>query len=368
MVVGIDCRATVAEAAGRGRLVDELIASFAENRELTSQHEFRLYVRDGSPPEWPADNFKWCPIESRGPLWHVSAARDANRHCDVFLSTNSYLTPLFLKIPTVTFVYDMIPFKREFSPRLRSLVIERLLLRLAIGKSSRLIAISRSTASDLASLFPNAASKAEVVPLAANNRFSEDITDEQIDEVRRRYGLERSYMLVVGTLEPRKNLPRLIDAYLGLGDELQEEYGLAIAGLQGWNTNEIDERISDAEGRVTFLGYVPDADLAALYRGCALFCYPSLYEGFGLPVLEAMKAGAPVVTSNTSSMPEVGGEAPLYIDPQQVADIREALDSLLKDDEKRASMARIGIERAKEFSWDKVTNEVLRICQEVGGR
>src|SRR5439155_10747587 len=152
--------------------------------------------------------------------------------------------------------------------------------------------------------FSGIESKSSVVPLAASETLT---TEVPADEVRRRYGLEQPFVLSTGTLEPRKNLQRLIEAFARLPDELRRKHLLVLVGPRGWEESEI-VRQAEAEG-VRLLGHVPDEDLGALYRLCTVFCYPSLYEGFGLPVLEAMQAGAPVVTSNVSSLPEVGGDA-----------------------------------------------------------
>ncbi len=368
MVLGIDCRATVAGAAGRGRLVFELVNALKNNPELTSEHRLRLYVREHELLESSPSNFEWCADLSRGPLWHRSVARDANRTCDVFLSTNSYLTPLFLKIPTVTYIYDLIPFNRQLKPRMSSAMIERLLLRTAAKRSDRLIAISQSTASDLIDRYPETASKTNVVLLAADTRFSSQVSDAEISRVLDKYGLQKKYVFVVGTLEPRKNLPRLIDAYVGLEAVIRDEYQLVIAGAKGWSTSEIYKNLEDQKDHVLPLGFVPDGDLAALYRACTVFCYPSLYEGLGLPVLEAMRAGAPVITSETSSMPEVGGDAAMYIDPHDTEDISTAISHLLKDDRSRSAMGKRGIEQSTKFSWDQVAHDVIEACQDVVSR
>ena len=149
-------------------------------------------------------------------------------------------------------------------------------------------------------------------------------------------------MLAVGTLEPRKNLPRLVEAYRRLGGELAERHQLVVVGARGWQTGETLSALRSLGERCTMLGYVSDAALAELYRRCAVFCYPSLGEGFGLPVLEAMAAGAAVLTSNVSSLPEVGGEAVEYADPLDVESIAAGLERVLSDEPHRAELGRPG--------------------------
>ncbi len=167
------------------------------------------------------------------------------------------------------------------------------------------------------------------------------------------------FVLAVGTLEPRKNLPRLVAAYTKLDSDLQERHPLVVVGALGWETGETLDALRSLGPRCTMLGYVSDAALAELYRRCAVFCYPSLGEGFGLPVLEAMAAGAAVLTSNVSSLPEVGGEAVDYVDPHSTASIESGLQRMLGDEPHRAELARAAKLRAAEFSWARFAEIVL---------
>jgi glycosyltransferase involved in cell wall biosynthesis len=172
--------------------------------------------------------------------------------------------------------------------------------------------------------------------------------------------VSRPYLLAAGTLEPRKNLPRLIAAFAALPEEARGGRLLVLAGAPGWETQETFASVSSHAQLVRTLGYVSDADLAALYRGADAFCYPSLYEGFGIPVLEAMRSGTAVLTSARSSMPEVAGDAALYVDPLDTADIARALRRLLADSALRGQLAQRGLERARRFSWEETARAVLR--------
>src|SRR5207249_1083635 len=235
-------------------------------------------------------------------------------------SVNSYLTACFTRVPTALNVFDLIAWEASESAQRRAVRIERATIRPALRRARLVFCNSQSTLADLRRRFPAAADKATVVPLAAGPQFERERSG--LDELGARFGLDRPFVLSAGTLEPRKNLVRLIEAFQGLpGDNL-----LALVGPRGWE----DERILQQAGdRIRFLGHVSDEELAGLYSLCTVFCYPSLYEGFGLPVLEALKAGAPVVTSNVSSLPEVAGDAARYVDPRSVEQIREALAELL---------------------------------------
>ena len=359
MRIGIDARAAAEVPAGRGRYVRELLEAIGRS---DTQHEFLLYARSRwSSPEL-GERFQWRLIASRDPLWHIVTARRASSECDVYLSTNSYLTVWFTRIPAVAVVFDMITFDRRLAPQRRAALIERATLRLAVRRAAALLAASESTRNDLVSRYPMAVPKTRVVGLAADESFSPEGADEGI---LKRYRLHKQYVLVTGTLEPRKNLPRLVEAFAGLPAELLARYELVVVGPSGWEMDETLSSIAAHAGSVRALGYVPDEHLPALYRGAELFCYPSLYEGFGLPVLEAMQSGTAVVTSGLSSLPEVGGDAVAYVDPLDVADIRRALAELLLDPELRARYAARAVARAKLYSWRATANETLAALESV---
>jgi alpha-1,3-rhamnosyl/mannosyltransferase len=278
----------------------------------------------------------------------VRAALAANRECGVFLSTNSYLTAWFTRIPCAVVVYDLITFKPEARPQRRASLIERATARPAIARADELLCISEWTREDLVERFPKAAGKSVAIPLAASPQ-----PDGDAAAAVARLGLERPYVLAVGTLEPRKNLGRLIQAWSKLPATVRESHTLALVGPTGWEMDEVLAPVKAARDDVRLVGFVSDDDLAALYERCAVFCYPSLYEGFGLPVLEAMQAGAPVICSDTSSLPEVGGDAVAYVNPVDSGDIAAVLERVLGDPQERQRLSAAGRERAQGFSWDE---------------
>jgi len=233
----------------------------------------------------------------------------------------------------------------------RAARIERATIRPALRRAAALLCNSQATRRDLVARFPAAADRASVIAFAADARFLAARPDPA---VAARHGLERPYVLAVGTLEPRKNLERLIAAWEGLPDT----HTLALVGPRGWDDESIVAAARRA-GDVRLLGRVSDEDLATLYAGAACFAYPSLYEGFGLPVLEAMAAGAPVLTSNVSSLPEVAGDAALLVDPLDTGVIREGLARLLTDPALGQDLRARGRARAAQFSWDRTASETL---------
>lgn len=351
--IGIDARAAAEVPAGRGRVVRELLRALSER--APDSHRYLLYAR--SRWEEPLDErFSWRLIGAREPWWHLAAARAANRECEAFLSSNSYLTPFFLRIPTVTVVYDLVTFERSMRPNRRSALIERLTLGGAVARSASLLAISEATAEALAGRFPKARERTIVAPLGVTAVPAvEQLEPDELATLPR-----PGFVLAVGTLEPRKNLPRLVDAYRSLATELQARHPLVVVGALGWRTGETLDALRALGDRCIMLGYVSDAALAELYRRCAVFCYPSLGEGFGLPVLEAMAAGAAVLTSNVSSLPEVGGDAVEYADPRELGSIAEGLRQLLLDDARRAQLSAAARLRAAEFSWAGFAQIALR--------
>jgi glycosyltransferase involved in cell wall biosynthesis len=235
------------------------------------------------------------------------------------------------------------------------------------------IANSEATASDVAALLPMRRERIFVTPFAADpGVFHPETSPERIEEVRRRYGVPPGpYLLSLGTVEPRKNLPRLLRCFFRMAEqEAFSDLQLMLVGPAGWKTGEIFATIEsrpDLRSRVRLTGFVPDADLAALYSGARAFVYPSLYEGFGLPVLEAMQCGTPVVTSDTSSMPEVAGDAAVCVPPGDGDALYHALHRLVSDDAWAAQLGRRGRERSRRYSWDITAEATVQAYRQMLG-
>jgi alpha-1,3-rhamnosyl/mannosyltransferase len=361
LTIGIDARAAVEVPAGRGRVVRELLGALAE---LTDdRHAYLLYTRRPWQEANLKDPFRWRTIQARDPWWHLRTARAANRESDVFLSTNSYLTTWFLRVPSVPIVHDLLAFEPAMRPNRRSAIIERLTLGPAVRRSAAFIANSQTTADALASRFPATAARTVVAHLGAEPGRRGSLPSEATA------GLPPAgFVLAVGTLEPRKNLPRLVAAYAELDEELQRRHPLAVVGARGWETGETLAALRSLGERCMLLGYVSDAALDELYRRCALFCYPSLGEGFGLPVLEAMACGAAVVTSGVSALTEVGGNAVEYVDPRDTSSIAAGIRRVLCDTSRRTELREAGLRRAGEFSWARFAQRVLEVLDAVASR
>ena len=216
---------------------------------------------------------------------------------------------------------------------------------------------------DLVEVCGAAEEKITVIPHGVDEEFFES-TPAQREVARMQYGLPDRYILFVGSVEPRKNLLGLLEAYAGLPAAVQRSYPLVIVGASGWKNESIQRAISK-NANVRLAGYVSRELLPAVYEGCSLFVFPSHYEGFGMPVLEAMAAGAPVIASNVSALPEVVGDSGILIDPDDIEDLTEAMERVLEDQQTAALMGSSARQRARRFTWEKCALETKHFFESV---
>ena len=234
--------------------------------------------------------------------------------------------------------------------------------------ADRIITISQFSKSEIIKYMGVNEEKIHVISLGIDNKYyHSDHTQSEIENVKKKYGLAQDYFFYQGTIEPRKNLKRLIQAYgkmQGKGENIPE---LVLAGKKGWLYDEIFEEVNKLHlnNVVKFLGYIDLEDISKLMRGAVAFVYPSLYEGFGLPPLEAMASGAPVITSNVASLPEVVGDAGILVDPMNVDQIAEAMLYLAEDKKMQGVLSEKGIERAKKFRWEDSAQQVIEIIRQM---
>lgn len=286
---------------------------------------------------------------------------------DIFLSTHPAL-PLYCPCPKIAVVHDLSFLRDKSFFKSRSQVILRKQLLHVVRRAKVIIAVSESTKKDLINFVKASPEKVAVIYEGYDtDAYKPQFDTDEVKALGQRYGIGGHYVLYVGTLEPRKNISRLIEAFASLKKQGGMQHKLVIAGKKGWFYNDIFQTVTrrGVDNEVVFTGYVPDRDLPLLISGADLFVYPSLYEGFGLPPLEAMACGIPVITSDSSSLPEVVGNAGILVDPHSVDEIAKAMYQVLSNAELREQMQHRGLDRARMFSWEKTAEETLKVFEAI---
>lgn len=231
-------------------------------------------------------------------------------------------------------------------------------------KADKIIALSENTKKDIMRLYNIREQKIEVVYAGLSIKPSK-LTPQQEKKIAARLNLPEKYLLFVGTMEPRKNIQGLLDALIQLAKEKKERYTLVIAGPKGWKYDSIEERIKTYEtlGQIIKTGYLSEEELHFVYNKASIFLFPSFYEGFGSPVLEAMALGAPVISSHVASIPEVGGNAICYIDPYNTNDLAEKISWIFNNPEEQEKMKKTGIKQAESFTWEKTASQIISVYE-----
>ena len=264
---------------------------------------------------------------------------------------------------TVVTIHDLVAFLfPETIPRKYALYMRWLITRV-VKRADRIISVSENTKQDLIQVLGVRPNKITVVHEAAQPGFSPVEDRDLLDKVARRYGIDGPFVYHVGNIEPRKNLVRLIRAFLLMRSRTKRKVKLVITGQKGWLTGRLFKALDgkDLHEDVVFTGYVPHQDLPLLMNAAEAFVFPSLYEGFGLPALEAMRCGTPVVTSNISSLPEIVGKAAVLVDPYDEKSIAAGLQSVVEDQDLRRELSHKGLAQAELFSWEKAAEETLDV-------
>ena len=370
--IGIDYTAAVHQSAGIGRYTRELVRALAACSAGSNRPQYRLFVAAGAglEPQLPGPAFTWhttrltkrwlerlwyrlrmpLPIETwTGPV-------------DLFHQPDFVLPPVRAGTPTVLTVHDL-SFVREPDSVMPGMTRHlNKWVPWSVEQASHVIAVSEATRRDLVELYQTPPEKISVLYHGVGPEFKPIAQADCLAAVRQKYGLgQQPFVLSVGTIQPRKNYRRLIQAFA----QIEPDYALVIAGSQGWHFESILTEVQKLglEQRVFLLNFVAEADLPALYCAASLFVYPSLYEGFGLPALEALACGAPVVASNRSALPEVVGQAGLLVDPLDVTAIAAAMSTVLADGGLRQKLVAAGPIQAAKFSWTDMATKLLNLYQ-----
>jgi glycosyltransferase involved in cell wall biosynthesis len=371
--ITIDYTPAIQQHAGIGRYADELTRALLA---LGASKALRLFYVDplGRAPVAPLDQLPSRMLRQAYKAWRlrVLLASFAHRPMDqvidaatgIFHATD-HLLPPFRCLQSVFTLYDLtflkfpeahLPLNRWYS---------RVIVPRGLRAADAVIAISGCTKRDAVIAYGLPAERIRVIHLGVAARFR-PVDPEVAAGVRDRYHLPGSFILAVGTIEPRKNLIALLDAYRGLIDRVVD-LKLVIVGRRGWRADAFFERVRELglENRVILPGFVPDEDLPAVYSSAEVLAFPSIYEGFGLPVLEAMACGTPVVCSNTSSLPEVAGEAAVLLAPDDVRGWEQALHQVVTDASLRLDLRQRGLAQAARFTWEATARQTQAVYEEV---
>jgi len=293
------------------------------------------------------------------PIWGNSALE---RRLDVFHATDHYI-PKLGKVPVVATIHDAIPFSHPLWTPLRHRLLISPVFRLSARWAQRLITVSNFSKTQIVDYFGIAPEKISVIPNGVNERWFRPVDHLQLEALLQKYQLPKLYVVFVGTIQPRKNIERLIRAYQTLPTQLRHEFALVIIGRAGWGCNDIVHFIHESatKDNVKWLKYLPQEHLETLVKGAACLALPSLAEGFGLPVVEAFAAGVPVLTSNTTSLPEVAGDAALLVDPTRTENIADGLVQILDNRALVKQLKMKGLTQARRFSWERTAKETVAV-------
>ncbi len=363
--IGIDARKL--KDYGVGSYVRNLLEAIGQLPE-SQAYGFRVYVhradRDALPPL--PEHFEIVTDDSPGYsvseltrfAWRLFADR-----LDLFHATHYVLPPLWKSRAVVT-IHDIIHLLYpQFLPNRAALIYARFMIRRALKRADRIVTVSYNTRRDLVDYFEVSASRIEVIYNGVSSRFRSDVAPEEKTRVAARLGIASPYLLFLGGEKPHKNVQNVVRAFAKARHERSLPHCLVLAGPLPSNPARLEALISalDLSSVIRRPGVVEDEDLPALYAGAEAFLYPTLYEGFGLPVIEAMACGTPVLTSSTSALQEIAGGYACLVDPMDVDAIASGIARLATDEKARAEYAELGRKRALDFSWDRAARRTLEV-------
>ncbi len=369
--IGIDARKLT--DFGIGSYVRNLVEAIARRPE-SAGYDFRLYVRAEDLGALPALTDNFSVVQEDSPGYSVAeltafAWRLLREKLDLFHATH-YVIPPLARARAVVTIHDIIHvLYPQFLPNRAALLYARVMIRRALKRADRILTVSYNTKRDLVDYFGLAPARVEVVYNGVSAKFRPDIPRAERDRVAAKYGVPRPYLLFLGGEKPHKNVRNVLRAFAQARRERALPHGLVLAGPMPKNRSRVEAVISalELDSRVFRPGIVPEEDLPGLFAGAEAFLYPTLYEGFGLPVVEAMASGVPVLTSSTSALQEIAGGYALLVDPMDVDSIARGIIVLATDPGRRSELVELGKRRARDFSWDRAAEQTLQIYAEALG-
>ncbi|MBL7204396.1 MAG: glycosyltransferase family 4 protein [Desulfobacteraceae bacterium] len=366
MKIGVDARPLSYQLTGIGVYLKHLLD---EIQKIDHQNDY--YLISNGPIDYDLNNPRWSKVAGRlnrkllSTLWmQVNVPIIAAKmNFDLFWGSRHHL-PLLLSpgIKTVVTVHDVVNRLYPGTMALPNLLVERSLMKLSLKRAGAIIADSRSTAADIKNKLGINTNKIDTIHLG-----TPVFPREPKRDLEQRNSIPSKYFLFVGSLDPRKNFERIFKAFERL-KPLSQGLHLVIVGGEGWKNKKFLKmiRTHPLKTHIHITGYLLRDRLVSYYENAICLMFPSLYEGFGLPILEGMSCGTPVITSDTSSMPEIAGDAALLVDPYDIGAIADAMNSLMRDNQLRERLIIRGFERVKQFSWRKSAEQTLRVFNTLG--
>ena len=369
MKIALDIRGVYGKGGGKGVWTTNALKSILN---LDRQNDYYLYTNTEDETEFRFfPNVHVLRIQGKGFLWHWRLYKTLLKDkIDILISTESYIIPFIhdpQKLKVALVVHDLVAFKSPAKHQRKATIIEHITLKGAVKKSKWIFTVSEYTKKDLIHKYSKLGleNKTTVVYAGVRDIFARKMDSNKIVSVQRRYNLDPDYMMMAGTLEPRKNILGALEAYSLLSPKNQQRFRFVVIGKKGWYYKQIFQRVKDMNlaMRVKFLEFIPDDDLVTLMQGAKIFLFPSFYEGFGLPILEAMQCGVPVLASRVTSIPELGVDAIHYADPSDPVDIADGITQLIENEEYRNELKGKGFEQVKNFSWGRTAKFMLDTIQ-----
>ena len=368
MHIAIDAHSVGSGLGGNETYATNLIEALAE---IDSVNRYTLYVTRNAAIERFAN--RWPNVELRQTLPHTPLVRIPVtlpvelRRRPVDILHVQYTSPPLTPCPVVNTIHDLSFEHLPETFKRRSWQQMRLTIRRSAQAAQHILTDSTYSRDDILRTYKLSPERVTATPLAASAKFKPVEDFNEIERVRRRYGIVGDYILTVGSIQPRKNLPRLIRAFAALCRESNIYPTLVVVGKRGWLYEETLEAAdnSQVKEQILFTDYVPESDLPALYTGATCFVYPSYFEGFGIPPLEAMRCGTPTITGDRTCFPEIIGDGGLMVDPFDERAIRDAVLKVFSNSSLRDELRKKGIERANLFDWKETARQTLRVYEKV---